>query len=266
MSKYWHVIRIGVQSTLVYRFNFLARAAFSLVPLMATLYIWRTIFEGRDSSVSGYSLGKMVTYYLITLLVDTLTAVTDDDWQVAADIKDGNISQFLLRPIDYLTYRFCLFGAGRLIYAAAALIPIGLFYFWHRTDFYLPATWTAGAWFLVSLVLAGFMQFLISYSLALLAFWLLDVSTLIILIFGLEYAASGHLFPLDILPPLAQNLLMWTPFPYEVFFPVSIYLEQITGAAIYQGLAIQACWVIALYGLARWIWSCGIRRYSAVGG
>ena len=41
--------------------------------------------------------------------MDALTAVNEDDWQIAADIKDGNISQFLLKPVDYLYFRFCLY-------------------------------------------------------------------------------------------------------------------------------------------------------------
>ena len=55
----------------------------------------------------------MISYYLLVTIVDTLTAVNEDDWQIAADIKDGNISQFLLKPIDYLTYRICLFFSGK---------------------------------------------------------------------------------------------------------------------------------------------------------
>jgi ABC-type uncharacterized transport system permease subunit len=35
MKKYWHVINIGIQNTLVYRVNFLFRAAFGLIPLAA---------------------------------------------------------------------------------------------------------------------------------------------------------------------------------------------------------------------------------------
>ena len=56
----------------------------------------------------------MISYYLMVTIVDTLTAVTEDDWQIAADIKDGNISQFLLKPINYLAYRLCLFFSGKI--------------------------------------------------------------------------------------------------------------------------------------------------------
>ena len=106
MKKYWHVINIGIQNNLTYRFNFLARAVFGLIPLIAMLYVWQKIYSGNGagSTVGSYSLAQMISYYLLTTVVDALTAVNEDDWQIAADIKDGNISQFLLKPIDYLWY------------------------------------------------------------------------------------------------------------------------------------------------------------------
>src|SRR3989442_7667116 len=129
MKKYFHVINIGIQNNLTYRFNFLARTLFGLIPLLAILYVWRTIYEGKGvaSTVGAYSLAQMISYYLLVTVVDALTAVNEDDWQIAADIKDGNISQFLLKPIDYLAYRLCLFFAGRLTYVAVAAAPLALF-------------------------------------------------------------------------------------------------------------------------------------------
>jgi ABC-2 type transport system permease protein len=267
-NKYWHVVNIGIQNTLVYRINFLFRAAFGLVPLMATIYLWRAVYASNpdNPAVGGYTLAGMTSYYLLTTIVDALTAVTDDDWQIAGDIKDGNISQFLLKPIDYLTYRLCLFGAGRLIYTAVAVVPVALFIFAQRAFFVLPADALTLGCFLLSTAMTALLQFLISYSMALLAFWVLEVSTFIFILFAFEYIAGGHLFPLDILPPLAVQLLNYTPFPYQLYFPVSVYLGRVTGAALWQGLIIQALWVLAAYALARFAWRRGIKHYSAVGG
>jgi len=74
------------------------------------------------------------------------------------------------------------------------------------------------------------------------------------------------LFPLDILPPALTQALTYTPFPYQLFFPVSIYLGRTSGAMLWQGLLIQIFWVAAFYVLARVVWSRGIRKYTAVGG
>ena len=198
--------------------------------------------------------------------VDALTAVSDDDWQIAGDIKDDNISQFLIQPIDYLTYRLCLFGAGRLIYTTVAALPVAVFILVQRRYFVLPPDGPALVWFSISIILTGLLQFFISYCMALLAFWLLEVSTLIFILFAFEYIARGHLFPLDILPPALAKALYFTPFPYQLFFPVSIYVGKTTEAALYQGLAAQAFWVLAAYLAARFIWQRGIRKYAAVGG
>ncbi len=48
LRKYWHVIGIGLQNNLTYRFNFLARTVFGLIPLIAMLYVWRTIYRGKS--------------------------------------------------------------------------------------------------------------------------------------------------------------------------------------------------------------------------
>ncbi len=266
MKKYWHVINIGIQNTLVYRVNFLFRAVFGLIPLIAIISLWRAVYAGKGADVAGYNLSQMISYYLVVTIVDALTAVAEDDWQIAGDIKDGNISQFMLKPIDYLTYRLCLFGAGRLIYTAVAFIPVTLFIWFQRQYFVLPAQFETWIWFAVSLVLTGLLQFLLSFTMALLAFWMTEISTIIFILYAFEYLAGGHLFPLDILPPYLSKLLFFTPFPYQLFFPVSIYVGKVTGSELYQGLAIQACWVLGAYGLARVVWMRGVRKYSAVGG
>ncbi len=266
MTKYWHVINIGIQNTLVYRMNFLFRSVFGLIPLFATISLWRAVYSGQPGDVGGYTLAQMTSYYLVVTIVDALTAVTEDDWQIAADIKDGNISQFLLKPIDYLGYRLCLYGAGRLVFTVCAFLPVLGFILWQRQYFVWPAAASTLGWFAVSLVLTGLLQFLISYTMALLAFWVLEVSTFIFILFAFEYIAGGHLFPLDILPPLLTRALHFTPFPYQLFFPVNIYLGRTTGAALLQGLVVQASWVLAAYLLARFVWSRGVRKYSAVGG
>ena len=130
MRKYLHVFSIGVQNTLVYRVNFLFRATFGLVPLAAILFVWRAIYEGKGEGgeVAGYPLSQMISYYLVVTLVDMTTAVTEDDWQIAADIREGTISQFLLKPIDYLAYRFTLFLSGRTVYTVCAILPVGSSY------------------------------------------------------------------------------------------------------------------------------------------
>src|SRR5580692_2821307 len=245
VKKYWHVINIGIQNNLTYRVNFLFRILFSFIPLLATIYLWRAVYQsnGAGKNIGDYTLVQMTSYYLIVTLVDVLTAVSEDDWQIAADIKDGNISQFLVKPINYLGYRLFLFFSGRTIYLLVSAVPLGIFIFCLRKYFILPHGLAETAGFMVSVFLTALLQFFTSYAMAMLAFWVLEVSTFIFILYAFEYIASGHLFPLDILPPTFEKLLYFTPFPYQMYLPVSIYMGRTTGNVMVQQLIIQALWV-----------------------
>lgn len=267
MKKYLHVISIGLQSNLAYRVNYLTRTLFSFIPLFAMLSLWQTIYRNHQgAATSGFSQAQMMFYYLLVAVVDVLTAVNEDDWQIAADIREGNISQFLLKPIDYLWYRLCLFFSGRIAFIAVAALPLALFIICFRQYVLPPASIDAVLVFPFSLLLTALLQFFISYAMAMLAFWLLEISTFIFILFAFEYLASGHMFPLDILPPALRDVLSFTPFPYQLYFPISIYLGKSAGMEMWRGLCIQSLWVLAAYAFARWMWRRGIKRYSAFGG
>jgi ABC-2 type transport system permease protein len=266
MKKYLHVISIGLQSNLAYRFNYLTRTLFSFIPLFAMLSLWQTIYQNHSGGTSGFSQAEMMLYYLLVAVVDVLTAVNEDDWQIAADIREGNISQFLLKPVDYLWYRLCLFFSGRIAFIAVAAVPLAVFIICFRQYVLAPANLTALLVLPISLLLTALLQFFISYGMAMLAFWLLEISTFIFILFAFEYLASGHLFPLEILPPALKEALYFTPFPYQLYFPISIYLGKTAGVELWRGLACQLLWVVGAYIFARWMWRRGIKKYSAFGG
>jgi ABC-2 type transport system permease protein len=268
LKKYWHVIGIGIQNNLTYRFNYLTRTLFSFIPLFAMLSLWRTIYSshGDGHALSGYTEAQMIFYYMMVAIVDVFTAVNEDDWQIAADIREGNISQFLLKPVDYLWYRLCLFFSGRLTFVMMAGLPLAIFIFCFRNYFVAPASGVALGAFIFSLALTALLQFFLSYSMALLAFWVLEISTFIFILFAFEYLASGHLFPLDMLPLPLQHVLACTPFPSMLYAPIGIYMGKIAGNGIAQALLTQVFWVLVMYSLARFMWRRGIRKYAAFGG
>ncbi len=264
--KYRKVFGIGLQNTFVYRWNFLLRSLFGLVPLAGTVLIWRAIFAGTGEQVGGYDYGEMIWYFLLIILVDNLVTPTEDEWQIAADIREGQISAFLIKPLNYLGYRFSLFLSYRLVYTLVTVAPLALALYWFRDLIVLPKSAATWPLFLLSAAMAACISFLIAYSLALLSFWILEISTVVFILYSFEYFLSGQTFPLDIMPGWFQAFLQWLPFPYELFFPVQVFLERVEGAALWRGLAIQAAWVVAMYGVSQVIWNRGIRRYQAVGG
>ena len=113
LAKYLSVFNIGLQNTFVYRWNYFLRALFGLIPLAGTVFLWRAIFqEPGGRGFGGYDYGSMIYYYLLTILVSNLVTPTEDDWQIAADIREGQINSFLTKPLNYLGYRTGIFLAS----------------------------------------------------------------------------------------------------------------------------------------------------------
>jgi len=69
LGKYRAIFSIGIQNTFVYRWNFLLRSLFALIPLFGTVFVWRSIYGGTSGLIAGYDFGEMVFYFLIVLLV-----------------------------------------------------------------------------------------------------------------------------------------------------------------------------------------------------
>lgn len=266
LSKYFHVMTIGFQNTLVYRWNFLLRALFGIIPLLGTFYLWNAVFQTPSARIGDYAFTGMISYFLILILLDSLTSPTEDDFQIAGEIRDGLINQFLLKPMDYLAYRFTLFWSYRLIYTATTILPVLAVLWWMRVYLVLPDSVAVWLLTLLSAVLSATLQFLMAYCMALMAFWILDVAAPIFIVYSFEYLVGGHMFPLDLLPPPLYHFLMFTPFPYEYWFPLGVFFRRFSPDDLAFGFAMQAAWCLAFWLIARWIWARGIRHYTAVGG
>jgi ABC-2 type transport system permease protein len=266
LLKYSKTFAIGLQNTFVYRWNILFRSLFGLLPLAGFIFIWRAVFDEGSGEIGGYDYASMIWYFMLVLVVDNLVTPTEDEWQIASDIREGQISAFMIKPLNYLGYRISLFLSYRLIYSFITIVPLALVFGWFHDYVVLPRHLITWPIFLLSVCMAAAIAFLIAYTVALTAFWLLEISTLVFIIYSFEYFLSGHTFPIDIMPPWFQKILMFLPFPYEMFFPIQVFMEKVQGRELWTGLAIQATWVFLMWLASQWLWSRGLKKYQAVGG
>src|SRR5690349_2516085 len=265
-EKYISVFNIGLQNTFVYRWNYFLRALFGLIPLAGTVFLWRAVFKERGGGLHGYDYGSMVYYYLLTILVSNLVTPSEDEWQIAADIREGQINSFLTKPMSYLAYRFFIFLSGRLVYTLVTILPLAAIFIYFRHFIVLPnesMTWLVA---IFSLLISAFIQFFLTYALSMMAFWILEISTIVFIVYSFEYFLGGQMFPLDIMPPAIQAVMKWLPFYYELFCPIAIFQGRLQGAEMLAALFIQCGWMLAMWAAARLMWRRGLGHYQAVGG
>ncbi len=77
---------------------------------------------------------------------------------------------------------------------------------------------------------------------------------------------SGQFVPLQLMPPLVQQIAGYLPFAIAKYIPIQIILGRLTPGRNHARLCGGLVWlVIAAFLLFRWIWREGVKRFSAVG-
>ncbi len=265
LDKYRQAFLVGLQSNIVYRWNFLVRGFFSLFHLAVVFILWGAAFAGTES-IGGFDLRQTLTYFVTLLVLQFFISAFNEDYQISEEIRNGLINQFLLKPINYFLYRFSIFVAARLVSGALVFIPL-LIAFPVIGDY---LTFPFDGWRIAigvpAIALSALIQFSIAYCFGMLTFWFLEIQGFVILSMAIESVLGGQIFPLDLLPAAVYRVAQFLPFYYQMYFPGAIITGRIEFAPALQGLGIQFCWVIILLIVNQMLWARGLRRHTAVGG
>ncbi len=265
LTKYGHVFLVGLQSNLVYRWNFLIRGFFSLTRLAVVFILWGAAYAGV-TQIGGYSVGQTFTYFTVLIALQFMIGAFNEDYQIGEEIRNGLINQFLLKPINYYFYRFTVFLAARAVSGVLVFVPLLVIFPLIRAHLVFPGD----PWRLLAavpaLILGALIQFTLAFCFGLLAFWFLEIQGFVILSFAAEVVLSGQIFPLDLLPPALFRAAQYFPFYYMMYFPAATITGRLDAAAAAHGLAVAAAWVALLGITARSIWLAGLRKHTAVGG
>lgn len=261
--KYLKVLSVVSQEGAQYRLNYLLSFLCVIFPLLAIVLLWNTVYREVEL-VKGYTKSMMVTYYILAALVGDLVAVVL--WMdITSDIRDGTLSNYLLRPINYRVYNFCVKMASNISYSLVVLGVIIVFTLLFARDFFLPNL-SYLFLFLIALCLSIILGFEITYLFSLSAFWTKENT-------GLSYCTDfflpllmGSIVPLDLFPTFIYRMVEYLPFKYLLYFPINIFLEKVSLKEICYGFIMQVMWIVVAHFIGEWIWQRGIKKYVAAGG
>ncbi len=252
--------RLGLARELTYRVNFFfGQLRYFL--LFATL-IFFTLAIRR--TVGDYTTEQLLTYYLFAGVITNLL-MADSMEQISNEIAEGDLSNYLLRPMNYFGYWTARLLGFRTITLFATLFGIFLLTLVPGVNFFFQTDPTA---LLQSATLFG-MSFIIvellHFSVALLAFWANRAFGPRWLLVNLLYFLTGLFIPVDLFPAWAQNILWWTPFPTLVYGTTKAYLGLVTKPEFVHMLLTQTVWIIIFGIILSIIWTRGVRSYEAYG-
>src|SRR3990172_6518136 len=265
LAKYWQVTKTSWENGFVYRLNFLMWRVRAGIWLLTVYFLWGGIFQRTDGFLS-YDKAAMMTYILGTGVLATIVFSTRSI-DVGTEIAEGDLSNYLLKPVNYFAYWFSRDLADKLLNILFVIGEIGLIIFFLRPPLIMPTASGLIAMFLLVSILALVLYFIFSFLVSAFTFWYPEHNGWPIRFFVfvlLEFLAGG-LFPLDILPPVVFSLLRLLPPAYFMYYPLQVFLGRLSfweGVGVVSGLIF---WIFLLAIVLNLVWRRGIKVYEAYG-
>jgi ABC-2 type transport system permease protein len=204
---------------------------------------------------------QFARYFFAVFLVRQFTTIWVI-WEFEREVIEGTLSFRLLQPLDPVWHHVALHLSEKLARLPVVLLFIVLFFGLYPGAFWIP---DAGRLFLFALavVFAFTARFLIQYTFALLAFWTERANALEEFWFLFYIFLSGMIAPLEVFPAAVREFVLWTPFPYLVYFPAALAIGLPVNVP--GGFLVLSLWGGLFFVLNRWLWRKGLRHYSGMG-
>jgi len=266
VKKYLQIFKLSFQQEFAYRLNFVMWRVRNILQIILLFFLWSSVFKDPQTEVFGYNQEKILTYVfgilILRAIVFSARAV-----DVAGEISNGDITNFLLKPVNYFKYWATRDIASKILNLGFSVFEITILFLILKPNLFLQTNLLTLFAVLISLTMAVILFFCLLFITNMSAFWMPENgwAAQFLFIAIITDFLSGGVFPLDILPLAFQKVLYSSPFPYLLFFPLQVYLGKIAGLEIIRGLATAFTWVFILFMTVKFIWAKGLRRYSAEG-
>jgi ABC-2 type transport system permease protein len=265
IRKAFQIARLTFQEYFTYRLNFILWRFRSFVLFFSLLVFWLAIYKDRIELL-GYQKAQMLIYVVgIAFLRSIILASRSAD--LAGQIRNGELTKTIMLPINMLSFWFSRDLVDKALNIFFGILEISLAITILKLPFYFPHQIQSYFYFIILVVLAFFLYFCLNFFISILAFWTEEIwaTRWLFGIVFLEFFA-GALFPIDILPTWLQKIIYLTPFPYLIYFPLKVWLEQLSTGAILKSILVCACWLGLFYWLVKALWQKGVKNYEAYGG
>lgn len=258
LAPYKKSFALAWSTQLSYRVNFFVGRLREFVVYGAMLLLYSALPQGSGV----YSQKELLTYALIGSLFPFVYGMH----AMAEEISSGDLTNYLLRPINYFGYCISSILAQRSLLLLGSLLQLGLMVAIFSPDAFAFQTRIQPlAQFAVlaigSLILLQGFDFIGG----LFSFWTNKGHGMRWLITIFIQFLSGSYIPLDTFPPFVRGILAWTPFPSLLFAPLKAYLGHVGTLEWLRILIVQWCWIGAFILIVHILWKRGLRTYGAYG-
>lgn len=263
MHKYFVVVKNSWSEILTYRLSFFLWRMRTVLQFLTVYFLWTALIPSGQN-LFGYTHIHILTYVVGASFMSAIIFSTRTQ-EIGENINSGNLSSMLLRPMSYFGYWFSRDIGDKLMNIVCSVGELCVLFVLLRPPLFLQTNPSFLFYTALSVLLAIILYFLIGILLGMIGFWSPEVWAPRFIFFILIQFFSGSLFPLDVLPKPLFDFFQFLPFSYLLFFPLKIYLGQVSFPEIVDAVTIEIVWVGVLWYICYFVWKKGLRVYTAYG-
>ena len=265
-STYPIFVKNAFLKMLAYRMRYVTGILTYLMFVSVNYFIWEAVFANSEPGmkIKGYTFKEMVTYISIAWISRSLYFSNIDE-QIDELVKTGQISIFLIRPVNF--HNIMIFQAigeslFRLIFFTApiSIVIVSIF------PVALPKSLLDGLMFLISSSLSFLVLAEMNFLIGLLSFHIKSIQGIVRAKYFLIQLLSGLLLPITFFPEVLEKIVNLLPFVTIAFLPLQCYLGKVPYTEFPALIFHQFFWVIFLYVLGRFFWKKAISHLTLQGG
>lgn len=265
--KWWkYVVAMELRKILAYRSDFwISFLGQTFIQLMVARALWQSIFETQGVlEMQGFSLEMMGLYYLIAPIGMKILSGQNFGF-LAQEIYEGTFTRYLLYPLSVFQYKTLTYMTYSLFYSVQMIILLSVYRLFISETTFISAD--IGHLFLglMLFMIAAIAYCMMGMMIEMIALWADNIWSLAVMLRFLTSFFGGGFIPITFLPTWAQDILVWTPFPYLLSLPIRTIMGLSSIEEITQGVVILIVWAIIFMEGVKFVWKRGQYKYAGVG-
>lgn len=250
----WSYLKVGVANELQYRVNLILQLLQSFIALAAGLIGLALVFN-YTSELGGWSRPELLIVMGIYILMGGVinTLIQPNMTRLLYEIERGTLDFALTKPVDgqvIVSLRELNFWSLTDVVVGLVVVGVAIGQLHQRV-----APWQAFA-FVAALIFGSTLLYSFWVILTSVAFWVVRINE-VVQVFQAIYAAGR--WPVGIYPDwLRIGLTFLVPVAFAVTVPAEALASRLTPTSLCGAFAMT----ILFAGLARLMWSLGVRHYS----
>lgn len=259
MRIYLEILFFNFQQFIHYPLEILAALLSNIITVFFTYIFWTLVLKATGQESDIYML---VGYFLIAEGMGNLTMIFRQKFGslLRKSIKDGSITNFIIKPIGVLPSMYATVWGRRSVPNISSLVMMIL-----GIVLIHPTSVVALVLFVYFLIVA----FLLAYSMNLfegiLTFHVTEPGGIMNAIAHTTRLLSGAFIPLYFFPDTIRNVADYLPFTMMIFTPINMLSQNSINHDVVRDLLLGTFWSGFALIITYILWKKGLRKYEAVG-